>query len=320
MAFISAKTIKGRVCYYLVESIRLLNGDIKKVSVYLKGYNLKREYPRLKEYKIKLAEKLEILRREDIITFYKHDFIFDKQTLEKLEQIKVGYDKIRKQLTENQLQDVLDRFTVNFTYNSNSIEGNSLTLKDVTFILHEGQVPKGSDLREVYETINTRKAFAWIFQEKPDITEANIIRLHQMLVKDTGITCGYKKLPNFLLGRMVKTTPPEKVSEEMNKLIMWYKQSKTVHPLQRASLFHGRFEKIHPFEDGNGRTGRLLINLILLHEGYPPLILRKTQRIKYFNTLAAFDTGYHDKLCRFLLEKYKETYSKFFEVYIKYLK
>ena len=92
-----------------------------------------------------------------------------------------------------------------------------------------------------------------------------------------------------------------------------------MHPLQRAVIFHGRFEHIHPFEDGNGRIGRLLINVMLQQQGYPPLIIRKTQRRAYFHALEAFDNGHPNLLHRFLIEKYKDTYEKFFQVYVKYL-
>jgi len=249
----------------------------------------------------------------------KRQNIFNEELLKKLEEIKLGYKGIIKKLNKKQLQDIIDRFTVNFTYESNAIEGNSLTLKDVTFVLHEKKALKGKDLREIYETLNTRQAMEIVFSNKLRISENDIIKLHKIIVKDTGVSFGYKKLPNFLLARQLKTTPPEKVKEEMKRLISWYHENKQVHPLQRAAIFHGRFEKIHPFEDGNGRVGRLLINIMLINNRYPPLIIRKSQRLSYFSCLEAFDKGYEDKLNRFLVEKYKKTYEKFFKVYIKYL-
>ena len=90
-------------------------------------------------------------------------------------------------------------------------------------------------------------------------------------------------------------------------------------PLKLAALFHGKFERIHLFEDGNGRVGRFLINVILTKNKYSPLIIRKSQRIAYLSALEAFDQGYTEKLERFLLEKFKATYKNFFEVYFKYL-
>ena len=120
--------------------------------------------------------------------------------------------------------------------------------------------------------------------------------------------------------RNLKTTPPEKVEKEMNELIEWYNKNKgLIHPLRLATEFHARFERIHPFEDGNGRTGRILLNAILLEKSYPPLIIRKTSRIAYFSSLEAFDKGYKTKLEKFLLEKFKKTFNNFFKIYVKYL-
>ena len=251
---------------------------------------------------------------------FKTDYIFTKQELEKLEIIRLGYRKILKKLSKASIKDLLDRFTVNFTYESNAIEGNSLTLKDVVIVMFEQAAIKGKSLREIYETRNSREVIELITKNKFNISHKDIIKMHKILVKDIDIQEGYKKIPNYILGRNVKTTPPEKVYTEMSKLIEWYNQNKTaIHPVNLAAVFHGRFEHIHPFEDGNGRVGRFLINVILVKSKYPPLIIRKSQRISYLKALENFDNNHADTLKRFILEKFKETYKKFFEVYIKYL-
>ena len=319
MVFISSKTIKGKKRHYLERSVRLLDGKVKKFSVYLKGYNPKGGYKEIGYYKRSLNAKISEEIAEFASKYYKKSRIFNGELLKRLEEIKLGYKEILQKLNKKQLQDIIDRFTVNFTYESNAIEGNSLTLKDVTMILHEKKAIKGKDLREIYETLNTREAMELIFNNRLRINKDDIIKLHRIIIRNTGVSAGYKRLPNFLLGRRIKTTPPEKVEEDMNKLIEWHHKNKDIHPLQRAAMFHGKFEKIHPFEDGNGRVGRLLVNISLLNRGYPPLIIRKTQRLSYFSSLEAFDNGYEDKLHRFLIEKYKGTYEKFFKVYIKYL-
>ena len=320
MAFVSGKIIKGKKRYYLEESIRLHDGKVKKFSIYLKDYSPDKGQKNINPYKGLLDNKISREIAESASNYYKKLNVFNEDMLKRLEEIRLGYKKIAKKLSRKQLQDIIDRFTVNFTYESNAIEGNSLTLKDVTFILHERRAIKGKDLREIYETLNTREAMELVFNNKLRINEKDIIKLHRMLVRDTGIAYGYKKLPNYLLGRQVETTAPEKVKEEINKLIAWYHENQDIHPLQRAAIFHGKFEKIHPFEDGNGRVGRLLINVMLLNNKYPPLIIRKSQRLSYFSCMEAFDNGYADKLNRFLIEKYKKTYEKFFKVYVKYLK
>jgi Fic family protein len=313
MVFIRSKMIKGKEQKYLEGSIRLLDGKVKKISIYMKKDKT------IKDLEVELRKKIENKLIECAQQYYGNDHIFDNILLSIIEKIKLNFIKISKTLSENQLNDVIDRFAVNFTYESNALEGNSLTLKDVTFVIKEGKAIKGRDLRDVFETINTKKAFELIFESKSKLNENNIMKLHEITVENTGVASGYKKFPNYLLGRKVKTTPPEKVKEEMKKLINWYDNNQDLHPLKLASLFHAKFEQIHPFEDGNGRVGRLLINLILLNKGYPPLIIRKSQRIKYFHALEAFDNGHEDLLIRFIIEKFKDTNDKFFKIYLKYL-
>lgn len=319
MSYIRTKLIKGIIRHYLEHSFRLPDGKIKKVSKYLPNYSKKEEGNIIIKYSPLMKKKEEDILSKFVIQKYNPDSVLTKSEIEKVESMKQGYSKIIHKLTKNQFKDILDRFTVNFTYESNAIEGNSLTLKDVTIIIREGVVSQNKELREVYETVNTRDAVELMFNKKFKINEKDIIELHRILVKGTGVNFRYKKLPNFLLGRNVKTTPPEKVKEEMDKLIEWYNKDKQTHPLMKATLFHGRFEKIHPFEDGNGRVGRMLINIILMNNGYPPLIIRKTQRVKYFHSLQAFDDNYHGRLERFLLNSCKKTYRTFFEVYIQYI-
>lgn len=316
MVAVKTKEIKGKKYLYAEYSFRLPNGKIKKISKLIKnkedqengevkGYFLKKEIEAHQKY---------------ALSKYKEDPVLTREKIAKIEAIKVEYKTLLKRLTKKQMKDILDRFTINFTYESNAIEGNSLTLKDVTFILAENIVPKGKDLREVYETRNTRVANELLFGNKIKITIKDIVKLHSILVKDTDVQQGFKRLPNILLMRNVETTPPEKVEEDMKKLIDWYEKVKKVeHPIRVAAEFHGRFERIHPFEDGNGRAGRVIVNAILLENKYPPLIIRKTMRRSYFSALEAYDKGYKPKLERFLLDKLESTFDSFFKIYVKYL-
>lgn len=316
MVSVKYKTINGKKYLYAESSFRLPDGKIKKISKMIQ----KEEDKNSKESRDYFLKKQIEAYQDYALKAYKIDSILTKEQIKKLESIKVEYRKIIKSFTKNQIKDILDRFTVNFTYESNAIEGNSLTLKDVTLILGENVVPKNKDLREVYETRNTREAHELLFRNQIKINIKDIINIHSILVKDTGVELGFKKLPNYLIMRNLKTTAPEKVEEEMNKLISWYSTNRNkIHPLRLAAEFHAWFERIHPFEDGNGRTGRVLLNAILLEHNYPPLIIRKTARIAYFSSLEAFDKGYKSKLERFLLEKIKDTFEKFFKVYVKYL-
>ena len=316
MVSIKKKQIGNKTYLYAEYSFRLPNGDIKKLSKLIKSQEDKNK----REIKDYFLRKEAETNKKFVLSNYKKDYVFTESEIAKIEEAKVGYREIIKKLTKKQVKDILDRFTVNFTYESNALEGNSLTLKDVTIILEENIVLKNKDLREVYETKNTREVTDLLFNNKIKITKEDIVKVHSILVKDTGVTPGFKKLPNYLFMRNLETTPPEKVEEEIAKLIEWYAVNKNkIYPLQLASEFHARFERIHPFEDGNGRTGRVLLNAILLEAGYSPIIIRKTTRLAYFAALEAFDSGYKPKLERFLIEKIKHTFKDFFQVYIKYL-
>ncbi|MEA3254737.1 MAG: Fic family protein [Candidatus Altiarchaeota archaeon] len=318
MAYLTEKNINGRKYLYLVKSIRLPDGSQKKIHKLVKNTrdvktleNKHRDYFNQKEKK---------LYTKYALRKYETDPIYTKNEIEKLESIRVDYRNIIRKLSVNQLKDAFDRFSVNFTYESNALEGNSLTLKDVAVVILENTTIEGKTLREIYETRNLGNIMEMLKKDRFNINHKDIIRVHKLLMKDIDTTTGYKKIPNYIIGRRVETTPPEKVEPEMSDLIHWYEKSiEYTHPLNVSAIFHGRFEKIHPFEDGNGRVGRVLSNIILMKNKYPPLIIRKSQRISYLKTLEDYDNGYEWNLKRFFLMKFKDTYKKFFEVYIKYL-
>ncbi|MEW6592082.1 MAG: Fic family protein [Candidatus Hadarchaeota archaeon] len=320
---IHRKKIKGHSYPYLVKSVRLPNGKIVTINKMLDKKEKVMSPEALERiYRNYFVEKEKELYKKFAESNLKKSYIFASGEIAKLEEIRVSYKHLINRLSKNQLKDIFDRFTVNFTYNSNAIEGNSLTLKDVAIVMFENGIVKSRDLREIYETRNSRKVVDSILHRKYKITHEDTIKMHKMLMRDIDERTGYKQLPNVLLSfdREIQTTRPEDVKKEMGNLIKWYeKNSAKMHPLELATIFHGRFEKIHPFEDGNGRVGRFLINVILVNNGYPPLIVRKTVRESYISALQAFDGGYQDKLKRFMLEKFKDTYAKFFEVYVKYM-
>lgn len=317
MVHISKKKIKGKIYCYAEKSIRLPNGAVKILSKIIKDPS-EANSPEISSY----FEQKEI----ELLSKYsqKHYAPFrlpQEDALERIEKMRSEYKKILRKLSPAQLKDLFDRFTVNFTYESNAIEGNSLTLKDVAIVLHENASIKGKSLREIYETRNSREVVDLILKRKFRVNEKNTLKMHEMLVRDMLIPTGYKTVPNYIQYREVVTTPPEGVSKAMKELFHWFEKNKSkMHPLQLAAQFHGRFENIHPFEDGNGRVGRFLLNAILVNAGYPPIIIRKTQRVSYFNALEDSDHGRTITLERLFYERLKETNEKFFKIYVKYLK
>lgn len=317
--FLAKRRIKGKTYFFLEKSLRIPDGKTRKISKMLRAIptNL---FKTIEEHKDYFIQKEKTVFIDFALKNYQWKYPLTENDIKDIEEIKVEYKQIVEKLKKENIKDLFDRFTVNFTYESNAIEGNSLTLKDVAIVISENRAVEGKDMREIYETKNSRQAVDLLLRKKIKISHEGIIRLHKIIMQSIEKESGYKKLPNFILGSNLKTSSPEKVHQHMTELIELYKENRQkMHPVQLAAIFHGKFEKIHPFKDGNGRVGRFLLNAILVNEGYPPLIIRKTQRVKYLHALHAFDQKTDISLIRFVLEKYKETYKKFYQVYFKYV-
>ncbi|MBI2138805.1 Fic family protein [Candidatus Woesearchaeota archaeon] len=311
--YFKKRKVKGNTYRYAVKTIRLPNGKVASLERMYKGESQKA----LQDY---FGQKEIGAFAQFALKAYGTDHIFNEQALQKIEQIRVEYRKVMRHIPATAQKGLLDRFTANFTYESNALEGNSLTLKDVAMVMFENASLKSKDLREIYEARNSRKVVELIMKNKLDVSHKDIKAMHKMLLKDILSGGSYKALPNIILGSPVETALPEHVFSRMEHLIRWYHtQKQHIHPLKLAALFHGKFEQIHPFDDGNGRVGRFLINTILIKNKYPPLIIRKSQRVSYLRALQAFDANHPDLLERLALQRFKETFEKFFQVYVKYL-
>lgn len=206
----------------------------------------------------------------------------------KLEELKK-----RRPLTEGELERLNEEFLTEYTFNSNAIEGNTLTLRETDMVLKGLTIDKKS-LKEHLEVIGHREAFDFIKQlvnENAEITENVIKDIHYLVLADKKEDRGkYRRVPVQIMGSAHEPVQPYLIIPKMEELLQKYKKSNedTVTKLAR---FHIEFEGIHPFIDGNGRTGRLLINLELMKKGYPPINIKFSDKLKYYE---AFDE-YHLK-------------------------
>jgi Fic family protein len=196
----------------------------------------------------------------------------------------------RRPLTKNQYNTLRNNLIIEWTYNSNAIEGNTLTLSETKVVL-EGITIGGKSVVEHLEAINHRDAILFlesIVDGHEDISEWNIKNLHQIILKDIdNLNAGKYRMENVLIGG-AKHIPPDylMVPVLMQKLV--YEDNREwiqYHPVVRAALLHGEFVKIHPFIDGNGRTARLLLNFVLMLNGYPPIVIKRESRLAYYEAL-----------------------------------
>ncbi|PJA62740.1 MAG: hypothetical protein CO161_04855, partial [Candidatus Portnoybacteria bacterium CG_4_9_14_3_um_filter_44_9] len=215
--------------------------------------------------------------------------------LSRLEEKKAFLDK-NQPLPKPVLLKLREQMIVEGTYNSNAIEGNTLTLKETRLILEEGLTIAGKSMREHFEATNHRDAILFLEKiiKKHRIKEEDILAIHGLIMKNIEKeTAGiYRRGQVRILG--VPFLPPNylKVPRLMDDLLEWIsRNSEKLHLIELAALAHYRFVVIHPFYDGNGRTARLLMNLILMRGGYPFVIVLANDRKRYYNALAKADKG-----------------------------
>lgn len=286
MAYTEVDKKGDKVYYYRVKSIR--NGKkVNKKKIYLgEGLN-----------KIELIKKEKIADKDLMLL----NTLLSAIEIKELEKIKLEYSKQSKKNFENRYE----AFCSLFAYDSTNIEGNTLTLQQTAQLLFEGITPSAKSLREINEVINHKEAFDFILNTQLDVSKKLILELHKIVVKNTlkeeleKQIGKYRDVQVYIRGVQWLPPKPNDVAKEMKRLFLWYSTNKRkLHPLILAGYFHAAFESIHPFADGNGRVGRLLMNFILHKNGFPMINILNSKRLTYYNTLE--EAQVHNNLKPFL--------------------
>jgi len=220
----------------------------------------------------------------------KKDKFIEYEILLEVEACKLHFNTDFKRENELTKKEILKNFIIEFAYNTTSIEGNTIKLNEARSLLQEGLTPKNKTLREIYDLQNTEKVFLNLFESKEEINHELIQKIHSNLLEGIDPRKGYRTTNVRVTKANFKATPAPYVKVDMDLLLKWYNQNMNkFHPLILGSIFHHKFEKIHPFLDGNGRTGRMLLNFILLRNNYPPLIILNKERKLYLEVLREMD-------------------------------
>ncbi len=273
MVYTEIKEINGKKYYYRVLSLRKGN-KISKKRIYL-GASLKGK--ELKESELKADKKILSL-----------NYLLTEEEIKTLEKIKAEF---KNEPFEN-LENRYEFFCSQFTYDSAAIEGNTLSLEETSSLLFDNIVPANKSLREVNEATNHKKAFDFLLNYKGEINKKFVLKLHELVVKDTlkphlvSQVGKYRRVQVYIRGTNWMPAKPEDVAKEMANLLRWYSKNKSIlHPLVLSAYFHVAFETIHPFIDGNGRTGRLIMNFILHKNNFPMINIPNKIKAKYYSCL-----------------------------------
>lgn len=227
--------------------------------------------------------------------------------IERLEQKKKRLDALRP-LPAAGLKRLMETLAIEWTFHSNAIEGNTLTLNETRAVLEDGITVKGKSLREHLEVVNHYEAIEKVIAlAKPELTltEGLILDMHKIVLDkiEKDYAGRYRNVGVRITG--ANFLPPNyvKVPDLMADLMDWINaNSSQLHPLWLAILFHHRFVWIHPFIDGNGRTVRLLSGLLMMRAGYPPAIILKADRKKYYDALNLANAGNFEKFSLLVLQ------------------
>lgn len=199
----------------------------------------------------------------------------------------------RRPLTAGEAERLTEEFVVEYTYNSNAIEGNTLTLRETDMVLR-GLTIDQKPLKDHMEAVGHKEAFDFVrelVKDRVPLSENVIKQIHYLVLADKRDDRGvYRRVPVRIMGAKHEPVQPYLIQPKMEQLLEAYRNS-SEHIIPRLARFHIEFEGIHPFIDGNGRAGRLLVNLELMKAGYPPIDIKFADRIAYYN---AFDE-YHVK-------------------------
>lgn len=226
-------------------------------------------------------------------------------------------------LPQSALKKIQDHFRIEMTYNSNAIEGNSLTLKETFLVINEGITVKGKPLKDHLEARDHYLTLNYLYDlvengKHHTMSEHLIRSMHQLIMQETDKEwAGVYRNANVIISG-ADSIPPDalEVAHKMKQLIDWVKGNKSnLHIIELAALLHHKLVFIHPFFDGNGRTSRIIMNLLLMQYGFPLVIILKNDRKKYYNVLSQADKINYKPLVQFIAQSVERS----LDLYLKTL-
>lgn len=297
MPFIEKQRHGDHDYYYLVKSVRSSPTTVRKVRLFLG-----REVPP----RSRLPELFRTLERKVPSRFIPR--LLGTEVAERLDDLRVGMAAAR----QTPMDALPDDFLVRFTYNTNAIEGNPLTLRQTALLLVDGITPEGAKAEHAIEALNSKDAWEFVRTFKGSLNRRYICRVQEEVTKHTPcrIQGAYRDREVRIAGS--DWTPPlaARVATEMDRTFRLYRSDRaTRHPVERAALLHNRVVRVHPFTDGNGRTARLLMNGVLMKGRFPPVIIEARNKESYYAMIEKGDGGDDAPFARFLARQLLEQYS-----------
>jgi len=297
MAFIEKQRHGKQDYYYLVKSVRLSPVKVSKIRVFLG-----RKMPSHEALNASFKELEKKTPKPYAAVWLSQDAV------ERLEDLRVSAKNFREIEGEALPKD----FLVRFTYNTNAIEGNPLTLRQTALILADGVTPQGAKTKDILEVLNGKDAWDFINAFKGPVNKRFVCGIQFELTKNTDcrIQGDYRETQVGITGSNWKPPAAKEVAALLKDAFKKYRlEKRALHPVELASWLHNRVAQIHPFTDGNGRTARLLMNMVLLRNGFPPVVIEVSNKEEYYSVIEAADEGKPKPFCDFLAKQLLQQYA-----------
>ncbi len=279
--------------YYLVHSFRK-GKKINKKQIYLGDF---------------IPKDIETKKKDFMQEFYKEKFLGD------LDKIKKNFNEEYKSFPKSAKEKSKETFATRFIYNTQRIEGSTLTLKETAGLLEEGITPSLKPIRDVKEAEAHKRIFFKMLEYKKDLSRQSILEWHRELLKETKLDIAGKIRNHKVEISQSKFKPPMHIELEflLKEFFDWYKKYKSkIHPVELAALVHLKFVTIHPFTDGNGRISRLMMNFVLKKNKFPLLDIPYTKRNSYYNALERSQLKKEDNIfIQWFFRRYLQEYQKY---------
>ena len=243
------------------------------------------------------------------------DLTYRKEMMPFFERLEIKLEQLKKHrpLPSVALNKIREALTIEWTYNSNSIEGNTLSLRETQMVLQEGITIKGKSLREHFEAKNHERAINLLYKlvdSGDGLSIHDILSLHGLVLNSIEEDFAGRLRNGGVRISGANCVPPNalKVSGLMDDLLVFVNENPlNLNIIELTTIFHHRFVWIHPFFDGNGRTVRLAMNLLLMKQGFPPAIILTTDRLKYYNALNDANKGRYGKMMLLMAQAIERT-------------
>lgn len=287
------ETIKrgNKKYYYLTKNIRISSNRWKKIRIYTG--DKKPSKNKISKYAKEIEKKV---KKESLV---KPGFSFlTAEDSETLQDLKESYNEWLRHIPRSLKEKVNEDFIIRFTYHNNAIEGNRLTLRQTALILKDKVIPSGITAQDYNEAINGKECLDFLKKYSGEINNTLLEKVNNILTKNTSVV--YSGRIRFFDVQIQGSThmPPkhEEVKKHLLNLYKWYSANKNkLHPFELATITHAKIAWIHPFEDGNGRTARAIMNFILMRKGYPMFFIPVEKREEYYKALEIADKGYYNE-------------------------